>query len=192
MHYPQFEFHTGPMGVGKTLELLVQAYKAEEEGLRVGCLQSHLNTRDQGFIRSRTDLKRQAHVIADDSREALLALFDGFDWIGVDEPHLFRPTIAEILLYAYRQKKHVVIAGIDTDYRGEMLETPRAILALPEAQIYRKPGICTKCGKRNAFRSERLRNGQPVSRTEPIVLVEGSQEGVTYETRCIQLHELLD
>ncbi len=185
-------FHTGPMGSGKTSALLIALYRAAEESKKVTCLQSALNTRDKGWIKARSKLRRKATIVETNfTRAELLKLVNKADVVGIDEVHLFRNIIVEVLFDLYKDGKQIVVAGIDTDYRGRPLNTPKKLLHLPEVIIERHTAICAECGKRNAHRSQRLRDGKPVSINDPIVLIDGSDKGVTYRAVCANHHVLL-
>ncbi len=193
IHEMPFVFETGPMGSGKTFELIVKAYQAAEESRRVVCLQSALNTRDEGMIKSRAGLNHPATVVEPNfTRASLVELLRDADFIGVDEIHLFRDEIIDILFNLYKDGKQIVVAGIDTDYRGDILDMASNLMRIPEVRVVKHTTICAVCGKRNAHRSQRLRNGSPVSRKEPTVLIEGSDDGVTYRAVCVAHHQLLD
>lgn len=193
IHEMPFVFETGPMGSGKTLQLIVKAYQAAEESRRVVCLQSALNTRDSGIISSRAGLKHPAIVIEPNfTRASLVKLLQKADFVGVDEIHLFREEIIDILINLYKDGKQIVVAGIDTDYRGEILDMALSLMRIPEVHIVKHTTVCAVCGKRNTHRSQRLRDGRPVSRKEPTVHIEGSDDGVTYRAVCVAHHKLLD
>lgn len=80
----------------------------------------------------------------------------------------------------------VIIAGLDTDFRGEPFGAMPHLLSIAE-EVIKLQAICVVCGE-PASRTQRLVNGRPAAMDDPIILV-GAQE--SYEARCRQHHEVL-
>ena len=79
----------------------------------------------------------------------------------------------------------VIVAGLDTDFRGE----PFGIVPILMAQsdiLDKCPAICMVCGGEATF-TQRLVNGEPANYDDPTVIV-GANE--LYEARCRKHHEV--
>ena len=79
----------------------------------------------------------------------------------------------------------VIIAGLDTDFRGQPFGAMPHLLSIAE-EVVKLHAICVVCGG-DASRTQRLVNGQPARLDDPIILV-GAQE--SYEARCRNCHEV--
>ncbi len=182
-------FFTGPMACGKTLELVRHLHIFREQGIPLVCLRPALDTRTTQ-VQSRSGLLLDA--VAVDARDlmALTQAMIGKSVIGIDEVQFFPPEIVAILEQEVRKGKTIILSGLDTDFRGVLFPTAAAIMALPETIIQRSRAVCSVCHQYNATRTQRLRDGHPVSINDPLVLIEQSQANITYEARCLDHHEI--
>jgi len=81
--------------------------------------------------------------------------------------------------------KRVIVAGLDTDFRGEPFG-PMPVLMARAERVEKLQAICMVCGE-PASRTQRLVNGKPVNYHDPVVIV-GAAE--MYEARCRKHHEV--
>lgn len=105
--------------------------------------------------------------------------------IALDEAQFFEP---EVIGYAHdlaERGLRVIVAGLDTDFRGEPFGPMPALMAIAE-HVDKLHAICAVCGG-EAARTQRLLDGQPAHYDEPVVVV-GAAE--LYEARCRQHHEV--
>jgi thymidine kinase len=79
----------------------------------------------------------------------------------------------------------VIIAGLDTDFRGEPFG-PMPLLMAQAERVDKLQAICVVCGA-PASRSQRLINGRPAFYDDPIIMV-GADE--VYEARCRHCHQV--
>ncbi len=182
-------FFTGPMACGKTLELVRHLQIFQEQRIPLICLRPQIDTRTP-TVQSRAGVLHDAVAVATDDLTAVTHLIADKQVIGLDEAQLFPATIADLLLGEVRRGKTVLVSGLDTDFRGALFPTSLAIMAIPETVVQRSRAVCSVCRRYNATRTQRLRDGKPVSTNDPLVLIEGSQSNVTYEARCLEHHEL--
>ena len=77
----------------------------------------------------------------------------------------------------------VIVAGLDTDFRGEPFGPMPIIIAQAE-EVDKLHAICMECGE-PATRTQRLVNGKPAHYNDPVVIV-GAAE--MYEARCRKHH----
>ena len=81
----------------------------------------------------------------------------------------------------------VMVAGLDTDFRGEPFGPMPKLIT--EAEFVTKlAAVCNKCGA-PATRTQRIINGKPASYYDPVILVGASE---SYEARCRHCHEVID
>ena len=182
-------FFAGPMACGKTLELVRHLQIFREQQIPLVCLRPLMDTRTP-TVQSRSGLLHEAIGVDPVDTYRIALLMSDKQVIGIDEIQLFPAGIASLLLEEVRRGKTVLVSGIDTDFRGELFPATHAILALPETIVQRSRAVCSVCRRYNATRTQRLRDGKPVPASDPLFLIEGSEQNVTYEARCLEHHEL--
>ncbi len=180
-------FFTGPMACGKTLELVrhLQIYAAQ--GVPTICIRPAIDTRSEK-IQSRSGLSYDGLTVPGDDLETLERILNEYQVIGIDEVQFFAPNIIPSLQHALQQGKVLLVSGLDTDFRGAIFPTALALFSSPETLIQRSRAVCSVCRQHNATRTQRLKNGQPVSKDEPVVAVEGETGDISYEPRCLLHH----
>lgn len=182
-------FFTGPMFCGKTLELIRHLQIFQEQQIPLICLRPAIDTRTS-TLESKSGLKLDGQIVNPEDLDTIKELIRDKWVIGVDEVNFFTPELVPILVEELRRGKTILLSGIDTNFRAELFPTTQAILAIPETIVQRSRSVCSICRQHNATRTQRLRNGKPVPKDDPMVLVEGSAENVTYEARCLEHYEL--
>lgn len=183
-------FFTGPMACGKTLELVrhLQIHAAQQ--VPTVCIRPATDTRSEK-VQSRSGLSYDGLTVQDDDLAAIRRVLDDYAVIGADEAQFFSPTIVPLLHDAIRRGKTILVSGLDTDFRGEVFPTALALMSLPETVIQRTRAVCSVCREHNATRTQRLKDGEPVRRDEPVVAVEDSSATISYEPRCLAHHVVL-
>lgn len=184
--------YCGPMASGKTGSLVnaLQIYRLR--GISLVCLrpESDLRTAD---LSSRSGLVfHDAVYLPEHNLAALENYLREYTVIGLDEVHFFPPDIVPLIARARRNGKTILLSGLDTDFTATPFPTTLAVMGLPETEIVRFMAVCEVCKRHNATRSQRLHNGKPARRSDPIVSVEGSDRTVTYEPRCLADHVVPD
>ena len=99
--------------------------------------------------------------------------------VGIDEAQFFDPEIIPIAQELADHGKRVIVAGLDTDFRGEPFGPMPTLMAKAEV-VDKLHAICMVCGEA-ASRTQRLVNGKPANYDDPVVIV-GAAE--LYEARC--------
>ncbi|MFH1078053.1 MAG: thymidine kinase [Patescibacteria group bacterium] len=183
-------FFTGPMACGKTLELVRHLRIHAERQVPTICLRPATDTRS-AMVQSRAGLTYDGLTVPETDLVGIRRVLDQYNVIGVDEAQFFGPDVVPLLHDAVRGGKTVLVAGLDTDFRGDAFPIAVALLSLPETDVQRTKAVCSVCRRHNATRTQRLKNGQPVRRDEPTVLVESSDSVITYEPRCLTHHVVL-
>lgn len=105
--------------------------------------------------------------------------------VGIDEAQFFDDEIVTIVQQLAEKGLRVLVAGLDTDFRGEPFGTMPILMAIAE-RVDKLQAICMVCGEA-ACRTQRLVNGKPARYDDPVIIV-GAAE--LYEARCRKHHEV--
>lgn len=105
--------------------------------------------------------------------------------VGIDEAQFFDPEIIQIADELASRGIRVLIAGLDTDFRGEPFGPMPSLMSRAE-RVDKLHAICMVCGD-EASRTQRLVNGKPARHDDPVVIVGASE---LYEARCRRHHEV--
>jgi thymidine kinase len=119
------------------------------------------------------------------AKEILDLLASDTTVVGIDEAQFFDPEIIQIAQKLADHGKRVIVAGLDTDFRGEPFGPMPFMMAKAEV-VDKLHAICMVCGEA-ASRTQRLVNGRPANYHDPVVIV-GAAE--LYEARCRKHHEV--
>lgn len=172
----------GVMFSGKSEELIRRVRRALIARRQVRVFKSHLDERYDGIYRvsSHTGVSVDAAPI-DRSDEILRAVGDpvAVDVVAVDEAQFLDAGIVEVATHLAERGVHVILAGTDTDFRGEPFGMMGHLMAIAE-DVTKLQAICVVCGDL-ACRNQRLVDGQPARWNSPVVMVGGSE---SYEARC--------
>lgn len=103
--------------------------------------------------------------------------------VAIDEAQFFDWEITEVVAQLAQRGVRVIVAGLDTDFRGEPFG-PMPILMAQAEEVTKLNAICMVCGG-PASRTQRLVNGEPAAYEDPLVVV-GANE--MYEARCRHHH----
>ncbi|MEN6481391.1 MAG: thymidine kinase [Anaerolineaceae bacterium] len=105
--------------------------------------------------------------------------------VGIDEVQFFDDKIVEVIQSLVDKSIRVIVAGLDTDFRGEPFGCVPELMAKAE-RVDKLQAICMICGE-PASRTQRLVNGKPARFNDPIIIVGASE---MYEARCRKHHEV--
>ena len=105
--------------------------------------------------------------------------------VAIDEAQFFDDEIIQVVEKLADQKIRVIVAGLDTDFRGEPFGPMPELMARAE-HVEKLQAICMVCGE-PASRTQRLVNGNPARFHDPVVIV-GAAE--MYEARCRVHHKV--
>jgi len=105
--------------------------------------------------------------------------------VGIDEAQFLDENIVPVIEQLADNGLRVIVAGLDTDFRGEPFGKMPEIMARAE-RVDKLSAICVVCGK-EATRTQRIVDGKPAHYDSPVVVV-GAKE--MYEARCRQHHEV--
>jgi thymidine kinase len=105
--------------------------------------------------------------------------------VGIDEAQFFDSEIVQLADELASRGIRVLVAGLDTDFRGEPFG-PMPFLMSRAERVDKLHAICMVCGD-EASRTQRLVNGKPARHDDPVVIVGASE---MYEARCRVHHEV--
>ena len=105
--------------------------------------------------------------------------------VAIDEAQFFDDGIVDVAQELAGNGIRVLIAGLDTDFRGEPFGPMPVVMSIAE-RVDKLHAICMVCGE-EASRTQRLVNGSPARRDDPVVIVGASE---LYEARCRLHHEV--
>ncbi|WP_434303537.1 thymidine kinase [Clostridium botulinum] len=177
------EVVAGPMYSGKTEELIRRIRRAEIAKQKVQVFKPEIDNRySKQDVVSHAGDKIQS-VPVKSSKEILEKLLDDTDVIGIDEAQFFDDSLVEIVSKIANNNRRVICAGLDMDFKGEPFDPMPKLMAIAEF-VDKIQAVCMVCNN-PATRTQRLINGKPAKKSDPVVLI-GAQE--SYEARCRKCH----
>ena len=177
------EVITGSMFSGKTDEMIRRLRRAAIARQQIQVFKPVIDDRySVDKVTSHAGSDFQATPVKD-SREVLLHLQADTTVVGIDEAQFFDWRIAELADQLSRRGVRVIVAGLDTDFRGEPFG-PMPVLMAQAERVDKLQAICMVCGE-PASRTQRLINGEPAGYDDPVVVVGASE---LYEARCREHH----
>jgi thymidine kinase len=105
--------------------------------------------------------------------------------VAVDEAQFLDAGIVKVANALADRGVRVVLAGTDSDFRGEGFGAMPELMATAEI-VDKLYAICVVCGG-PATRNQRLINGKPAPYDSPTIMVGGRE---SYEARCRHCHEV--
>ena len=178
----------GVMFSGKSEELIRRVRRALIAKKRVQVFKSHLDERYSGLYHVSSHDGRTVQAVPVDSPEQIAReLLPETQVVAIDEAQFLPIGIVDLATALATRGLRVILAGTDTDFRGEPFGPMPQLLAVAE-QVDKLHAICVLCGN-PASRNQRLIDGRPARYDSPVIMV-GSAE--SYEARCRDCHELPD
>ena len=184
-HVGSIEVVVGSMFSGKTDELIRRLRRATIARQKVQVFKPEIDNRyDQGKVTSHAGSDYDAHPIQ--CAANILDLLEAETTVvAIDEAQFFDEQIAPIVQQLADNGMRVIVAGLDTDFRGEPFGMMPTLMAQAE-RVDKLHAICMQCGE-PASRTQRLVNGMPAHFNDPVVIVGASE---MYEARCRAHHEV--
>ena len=185
-HPGWIEVISGVMFSGKSEELIRRVRRAIIARRRVQVFKSHLDSRYAGLY----------SVSSHDGTELDASPVDS----AAEIFRLVRPDTAArrdrrgpVPRSGHRHRRHalagrgvrVILAGTDTDFRGEPFGAMGELMAVAEV-VDKLQAICVVCGD-PACRNQRLLDGKPARYDSPTIMVGGRE---SYEARCRHCHKV--
>lgn len=179
------EVITGSMFSGKTDELIRRLRRARIARQEIQVFKPAVDTRfEVDKVTSHAGTEFAATPVGG-AKDILESLDEQTTVVGVDEAQFFDEAILEVVQALARRNLRVIVAGLDTDFRGEPFGPMPALMAEAE-WVDKLHAICMVCGE-EACRTQRLIDGRPARFDDPVVVVGASE---LYEARCRVHHEV--
>lgn len=179
------EVITGVMFSGKTEELIRRVRRATIARKRTQVFKSHLDDRSGLYqVATHDGLTVEAQPV-NASAEIMRQVRADTQVVAVDEAQFLDRGIVDICGALAAHGVRLIVAGTDTDFRGEPFGPMPELLAVAEL-VDKLHAICLRCGD-PACRNQRLVDGEPAAYDSPTIMVGGRE---TYEARCRHCHEV--
>ena len=176
----------GVMFSGKSEELIRRVRRAIIAKRSVQVFKSHLDERYGGIYHISSHDGRSVEAIPVDSAAQISQRLEPpTQVVAVDEAQFLDEGVVALATALAERGVRVIVAGTDTDFRGEPFGPMPRLLAVAEV-VDKLHAICVKCGN-PASRNQRLIEGRPARYDSPVIMV-GGQE--SYEARCRRCHEV--
>ena len=180
------EIIAGVMFSGKSEELIRRVRRAIIARKHVQVFKSRLDDRSGGVasVSSHDGTTFDAHPIAA-ADEVLRLVEPETTVVAMDEVQFLDDGVVEVATNLALTGHRVILAGTDTDFRGEPFGAMPALMAVAEI-VDKLYAICVVCGDL-ACRNQRLVDKAPAPYHSPTILVGGAE---SYEARCRHCHEV--
>jgi thymidine kinase len=167
----------GSMFSGKTEELIRRVRRAQIARQKVELFKPQIDTRySKDEIVSHDDQKLPSRVIKDANDIIPLSL--EAQVVAIDEAQFYKKSLVKVCKTLANMGKRVIVAGLDTDFRGEPFSPIPELLAIAE-YITKTHAICVVCGNPANFT-------QRTSKSRDQVVIGTSD---IYEARCRNCYE---
>ncbi len=184
-HAGRIEVICGSMFCGKTEELIRRVRRAAIAKQEVQVFKPQIDDRySLEHVTSHTGQNIEAHPLSN-SKQILEFLSPTTTVIAIDEAQFFDSGLLEVIQQLATRGIRVILAGLDTDFRGEPFGTMPQLMCIAE-EVTKLHAICVVCGE-DASRTQRLVNGKPAHYDDPVIMI-GANE--SYEARCREHHEI--
>jgi thymidine kinase len=184
-HVGSIEVITGSMFSGKTDELIRRLRLATIAKQKVQVFKPAIDTRYAEQKVTSHAGSAYAAIPIHLSAHSLELLENETTVVAYDEAQFFDNEIIRVAQLLADRALRVIIAGLDTDFRGEPFG-PMPILMAQAERVDKLQAICMVCGE-PATRTQRLVNGIPAHYNDPVVIVGASE---LYEARCRLHHQV--
>jgi thymidine kinase len=178
------EVIAGVMFSGKTEELMRRVRRATIARKRVQVFKSHLDDRYAGLMALSSHDRRSFEATpVDSAAQIALRLDPTAQVIAIDEAQFLDSGVVRIATGLAERGRRVIIAGTDTDFRGEPFGAMPQLMCVAEV-VDKLHAICVMCGS-PASRNQRLIDGKPAPYDSPTIMVGAAD---SYEARCRACH----
>lgn len=180
------EVISGVMFAGKSEELIRRVRRSVIARKRVQVFKSHLDDRYGGVF---TVSSHDGTLVEAEPVQASLEIAEHVrpdtEVVAVDEAQFLDGGIVKVANALAGRGVRVILAGTDSDFRGEGFGAMPELMAAAEI-VDKLYAICVVCGG-PATRNQRLINGKPAPYESPTIMVGGRE---SYEARCRHCHQV--
>lgn len=158
---PSLTVVTGSMFSGKSEELIRRLLVLQYSGIRALVVKPGTDSRTDAEIVSRNGSKLPAMTFQ--TSKEILEHASSYDVIGIDEAQFFDTQnpkeLMRVVMLLVRQRKHVIVAGLDLDFEEKPFENIAFLMALAE-EVVKLSTACMRCKTYSASRSFRKTSGR--------------------------------
>ena len=134
----------GSMFSGKTEELIRRLRRAQFAKMSTAIFKPHMDNRySDNQIVSHNNMKMDSHLVK--NAQEIIELAQDSEVVGVDEAQFFDDSLVSVCKSLASEKKRVIIAGLDTDFRGNPFG-PMPLLMCEADFLDKLRAICMICG----------------------------------------------
>jgi len=182
----RIEVIAGVMYSGKTEELIRRVRRAIIAGRNVQVFKSHLDDRYTSMhsVTTHDGLAAEAQPV-DSAAEIMRLIRPSTQVAAIDEVQFLDIGVVAVATALADRDTRVIVAGTDTDFRGEPFGAMPTLMAVAET-VHKLNAVCVICGAQ-ACRNQRLIDGKPAHYDSPTIMVGGRE---TYEARCRACHQV--
>ena len=167
----------GSMFSGKTEELIRRIRRAQIAKMDTIIFKPKVDDRySPEHIVSHNQMKLTSKIV--ETSDEILTQSQKAEVVAIDEAQFFDEDIVEICKILAKQKKRVIVAGLDTDYRGEPFG-PMPNLICEADYVDKLRAICVKCGNPATYTQRTSKDSERVVIGETDI----------YEARCRNCYE---
>lgn len=134
----------GSMFSGKTEELIRRIKRAQFANQTIRIFKPTVDSR----YSEEDVVSHDAHSISSvpiDDAAKMLELVENVQVVGIDEAQFFGSNLVEVCQKLANSGIRVIVAGLDTDYKGKPFGPIPALMAVAE-DVQKVHAICVKCG----------------------------------------------
>lgn len=180
------EVISGCMFAGKTEELIRRIKVLEFAQKNILVFKPRIDDRySDTKVASHAGSMVESHVI-DSAKEILDYVKEDTDVVAIDEVQFFDEDVIEVCDILANHGIRVMVAGLDTDFRGEPFGVMPTLITQAEF-VTKLTAVCVKCGS-PATRTQRIVDGQPAKYEDPLIVVGAKEQ---YEARCRHCHQVV-
>lgn len=180
------EVISGVMFSGKSEELIRRVRRAIIARRNVQVFKSHLDARYAGLYSVSSHDGREVEAIpVDATAEIIRQVRPDTEIVAIDEAQFLDEGVVQVASALAGRGVRVILAGTDTDFRGEPFGAMGELMAIAE-KVDKLRAICVVCGD-EACRNQRLVDGRPAKYDSPTIMVGGRE---SYEARCRHCHRV--
>jgi thymidine kinase len=186
MHPGWIEVISGVMFSGKSEELIRRIRRATIARRKVQVFKSHLDSRYAGLysVASHNGTELEASPV-DSAAEIFRLVRPDTEIVAIDEAQFLDPQVVNVASMLAGKGIRVILAGTDTDFRGEPFGSMGELMAVSEI-VDKLQAICVICGD-PACRNQRLLDGKPARYDSPTTMIGGRE---SYQARCRHCHKV--
>ena len=162
----------GSMFSGKTEELIRRIRRARIAQLPISIYKPKTDSRySESHIVSHNKSEMQSQIVK--NAEEILTLSKNDKVVGIDEAQFFDNSLIKVCKKLASERKRVIVAGLDRDYRG-LPFSPMPDIMCEADYLDKLQAICIKCGNHASFTQ------RTINASEQVLIGETDK----YEARC--------